>query len=127
LTTNTQELVAIPVTTLGGAFGDSELQVLAGQTVPEGSNPDEETAPSGFEQGQLGLGGGSGGTVEREYIWGPGDNGFDELLVQYDAGGHEAWAIQDGGGDLVALCDLKGLDNQGSPSIGLPPPLIHVL
>jgi hypothetical protein len=90
---------------------------LASQTVPEGSNPDEETAPSGFEQGQLGLGGGSGGTVEREYIWGPGDNGFDELLVQYDAGGHEAWAIQDGGGDLVALCDLKGLDNQGSPSI----------
>jgi hypothetical protein len=110
-----QELVTDPVTPLGGAAGDPGLEALASQTVPEGSNPDEQTAPSGFEQGQ--LGGGSGGTVEREYIWGPGDNGFDELLVQYDAGGNEAWAIQDGGGDLVALCDLKGLDNQGSPSI----------
>ncbi|MCC7390710.1 MAG: hypothetical protein IT431_18335 [Phycisphaerales bacterium] len=112
-----QELVTDPVTPLGGAAGDPGLEALASQTVPEGSNPDEQTAPSGFEQGQLGMGGGSGGTVEREYIWGPGDNGFDELLVQYDAGGNEAWAIQDGGGDLVALCDLKGLDNQGSPSI----------
>ncbi len=48
--------------------------------------------------------------VEREYIWGPGDKGVDELLVQFD---HTAdrkpwWVIQDGGGDggdVVAVCD----------------------
>ncbi len=45
--------------------------------------------------------------VEREYIWGPGDKGVDELLVQFD---HTVdrkpwWVIQDDGGDVVAVCD----------------------
>ncbi|MFG0243500.1 MAG: polymorphic toxin-type HINT domain-containing protein [Phycisphaerales bacterium JB054] len=105
-----QELVTNPITTLGGASGDPELEALASQTVAPESNPDEATAPSGYEQGQLTLGGSGGavGVVEREYVWGPGDNGFDELLVQYDKFGNEAWAIQDAGGDLVAMCDLGG-------------------
>jgi len=41
-------------------------------------------------------------------VWGPGDQGFDELLVQYNGLGDEFWAIMDAGGDLVALCDLGG-------------------
>jgi len=54
---------------------------------------------------------GGGQAVEylsREYVWGPGDQGFDELLVQYNGLGDEFWAIMDAGGDLVALCDLGG-------------------
>lgn len=110
-----QEVVTLPVVSLGGATGDPQLESLASQTVPVDSNPDEQTAPAAYEEGQLATGGGggtSGGTVEREYVWGPGDSGsgggFDELLVQYDASGAEAWAIQDAGGDLVAMCDLGG-------------------
>jgi hypothetical protein len=45
--------------------------------------------------------------LEREYLWGPGDRGVDELLVQFD---HTAerkpwWVIQDDGGDVVAVCE----------------------
>jgi hypothetical protein len=46
--------------------------------------------------------------VEREYVWGPGDNGLDEILVQYDLERKPFWMIQDGGGDVVAMCDLAG-------------------
>ncbi|MBK7406254.1 MAG: hypothetical protein IPJ41_17020 [Phycisphaerales bacterium] len=113
-----QELVTNPTVTLGGAQGNSELETLASQSITPGTNPDQQTAPSAYEQGQLLLGGGGGGavlgTVQREYVWGPGDNGFDELLVQYDQSGDEAWAIQDAGGDLVAMCDLNGDDGQGN-------------
>jgi hypothetical protein len=59
------------------------------------------------EEGQIG-GGTAAEHLEREYVWGPGDNGFDELLVQYDSAGAAWWAIMDAGGDLVALCDLNG-------------------
>lgn len=115
-----QELVTNPTITLGGAQGDPTLEALASQTVPLDANPDEQSAPSGYEQGQLEMSGGGGGgavlgTVQREYVWGPGDNGFDELLVQYNQSGAEAWAIQDAGGDLVAMCDLGGDDGLGNP------------
>src|SRR5690606_30735722 len=53
------------------------------------------------EEGQIG-GGTAAEHLEREYVWGPGDNGFDELLVQYDGAGGAWWAIMDAGGDLVA-------------------------
>jgi len=59
------------------------------------------------EEGQIG-GGTAAEHLEREYVWGPGDNGFDELLVQYDNTGAAWWAIMDAGGDLVALCDFGG-------------------
>jgi hypothetical protein len=42
----------------------------------------------------------------REYVWGPGDWGVDELLVQYDAARRATWPILDSGGDVTALCDL---------------------
>lgn len=59
------------------------------------------------EQNQVG-GGTATPYLAREYVWGLGDNGFDELLVQYDGSGNAWWAIMDGGGDLVALCDFGG-------------------
>ena len=48
------------------------------------------------------------GGMEREYIWGPGDNDLDELLVQFDINRAPWWMIQDSGGDIVAMCDLNG-------------------
>jgi hypothetical protein len=42
----------------------------------------------------------------REYVWGPGDWGVDELLVQYDAARRATWPILDSGGEVIALCDL---------------------
>ncbi|MBX3382608.1 MAG: hypothetical protein KF864_03765 [Phycisphaeraceae bacterium] len=46
--------------------------------------------------------------LAREYVWGPGDWGVDELLVQYDQGRRASWPLQDAGGDVIALCDLGG-------------------
>ena len=115
-----QEFVTNPVVTLGGAGGDPVLETLAAESVATGANPDQQTAPAPYEQSQLTLGGGGAvsGTVQREYVWGPGDSGsgggFDELLVQYDRDGEEAWAIQDAGGDLAAMCDLNGDDGGGN-------------
>jgi hypothetical protein len=45
--------------------------------------------------------------LEREYLWGPGDRGVDELLVQFDHTANRGawWVIQDDGGDVVAVCD----------------------
>ncbi|MCL4742682.1 MAG: hypothetical protein KJZ54_10820 [Phycisphaerales bacterium] len=105
--------------------GDPELEALALATVEPGT--DEQATPLAFEQGQVellsgggGPGGGGGGgggikppRIDREYVWGPGDNGLDELLVQYDRYGDEWWAIMDAGGDLVALCDLFGEGQYG--------------
>jgi hypothetical protein len=66
-----------------------------------------------FEQGQVAAAAGGGGPsgeiavgVAREYVWGPGDRGIDELLVQYDKNRKAWYAIQDAGGDVVALCDV---------------------
>ncbi len=69
-----------------------------------------------FEQGQVAaaLSGGGGLSTEiavgvaREYVWGPGDRGIDELLIQYDQNRKAWYAIQDAGGDVVALCDVPG-------------------
>lgn len=52
-------------------------------------------------------------TLQREYVWGPGDNGFDEPVMVFE--GHEHadrepawWPIVDSSGDVVALCDVNG-------------------
>jgi len=108
-----QELVLNPTTTLGGAQGNQTLESIASQTVNPETNPSTASAPAGYEEGQQGLSGGGALFVAREYVWGPGDAGFDELLVQYDQVGDEAWAVVDAGGDLVAMCDLNGTDSQG--------------
>lgn len=46
--------------------------------------------------------------VYREYVWGPGDRGVDEILVSYDSGYHAWWCLTDLKGDLVGLCDQGG-------------------
>ena len=50
-------------------------------------------------------------TLRREHVWGPGDNGFDELLIQFDGPDWETrnigwWSLHDASGDLVGLFDL---------------------
>ena len=77
-------------------------------------NLDGDTATLGVENEQMeaASSGGGGGvsppgvTLEREYIWGPGNNGVDELLVQYDRSREAWWVLQDAGLDAIALCDL---------------------
>ncbi len=110
-----QEVVIDPLADGDSAMnsGDPGLSALAAATMPPplpGQNLDGSAAPLALEEGQIEGAASSSpppttGTA-REYIWGPGDSGFDELLVQYDEYGNAAWAIQDLAGDLVALCDL---------------------
>ncbi|MBK9189920.1 MAG: hypothetical protein IPM33_13340 [Phycisphaerales bacterium] len=40
--------------------------------------------------------------LAREYVWGPGDWGVDELLVQYDTNRRATWPLQDAGGNVIA-------------------------
>lgn len=90
-------------------------------TVPSGTlgSGDCSANPMSFESGQLenptpgvGLTGEplptSSGGVEREYVWGLGDNGLDGIHVQYDIERKAYWMIQEAGGDVVAMCDLAG-------------------
>jgi hypothetical protein len=46
--------------------------------------------------------------LSREYVWGPGDRGVDELLAQFDEFDQAWFVLQDEGGDAIALCDLGG-------------------
>jgi len=113
-----QEVVSDPVKVLNLALGseDPQLQLLAMQSVEPGADMDGDAAPMALETGQLeGMGGdppiGGPPTVtrmSREYIWGPGDNGIDELLVQFDPQRLPTWPLQDAGGDIVALCSAGG-------------------
>lgn len=50
----------------------------------------------------------------RQYIWGPGDGGIDELLMIIDGNDESWWAIMDETGDLVALANttLEGQPGQ---------------
>jgi hypothetical protein len=91
-----------------------ELGQILNQTNGASATPtDGESTPVAFEQGQVAAAAGGGGPsgeiavgVAREYVWGPGDRGIDELLVQYDKNRKAWYAIQDAGGDIVALCDV---------------------
>ncbi len=76
-------------------------------------NLDGSVATLGTEESQSGGTGGGGGppagsVLNREYVWGPGDRGVDELLVQYDINRAPTWPLQDAGLDAIALCDLGG-------------------
>ncbi len=79
-------------------------------------DPGEPGEPG--EPGDPGGPGGPGGPdrwLDREYIWGPGDRGLDELLAQYDRHGLPSWPVQDQGADAIALLDLGGVD--GAPRV----------
>lgn len=110
-----QELVIDPVLSLGEALtsGDPELELLAGQLSSQSGEPlDPSTTPGELEETQIqnledpGNPIPTSATLAREYVWGPGDNGLDELLVQFGTDRKRWWVIQDAGGDVVAICDV---------------------
>ncbi len=106
----------------GGAALQGEAQLIASNAAEE---LDGAATPAMLESAQLGEGDGGGASqmngtsmtpgtttmLAREYVWGPGDWGVDELLVQYDAARRATWPILDPGGDVIALCDLGGANN----------------
>ncbi len=54
---------------------------------------------------------GTADQLRREYVWGGGDAGFDELLVQHDGDEWAErnagwWSLFDTAGNMAALCDL---------------------
>ncbi|MBK9187377.1 MAG: hypothetical protein IPM33_00320 [Phycisphaerales bacterium] len=71
---------------------------------------DGAATPASLESQSLELqssGGPSNGSLTdtylaREYVWGPGDWGVDELLVQCDTNRRATWPLQDAGGDVIA-------------------------
>lgn len=102
-----QEVVSDNVASLALAqsSGDSGLQGLAEESTNL-SNPDGTSAPLNLGKGQIPDP--SGRNILREYVWGPGDNGPDELLLQTGELDDEYWCLVDGGGDLVALVEVQG-------------------
>lgn len=102
-----QELTIDPVLSVQGAGGSGNpgLQQAAGQAAGSGEGApgaDPQTATTKVEGAQttpavIAL------PIKREYVWGPGDKGVDELWVQYDAYRIPWWMVTDEGGDVVAL------------------------
>lgn len=97
-----QEILNDEAPTLEGAAmsGDSGTQNLAAGSTNE-NNPESSSTPMSLEKGinpePVTR------DIYREYVWGPGDMGPDELLLQTDELDDEYWCLMDGGGDLVAL------------------------
>lgn len=103
-----QEVISDPVINMEAAqsSGDPGLEELATSSTLE-SSPDGSNAPLALQNGQLDpipL----SRNIHREYVWGPGDNGFDEILLQTDHMDDEYWCLQDDGGDLIALVTVVG-------------------
>lgn len=103
-----QEIRANPVSNIASATSSTDpgLQALAASSTNQ-PNPDGSNAPMLLESGQLNPVPYSR-NIYREYVWGPGDNGFDEILLQTDELDDEYWCLQDGGGDLAALVTVTG-------------------
>jgi YD repeat-containing protein len=124
-----QEVIIDPAVSLDGALAGEGGAALQGEAQLIASNAAEEldgaATPAMLESVQLGEGDGGGASqmngtsmtpgtttmLAREYVWGPGDWGVDELLVQYDAARRATWPILDSGGDVIALCDLGNPNN----------------
>ncbi|HEX2837022.1 MAG TPA: hypothetical protein VHN77_02725 [Phycisphaerales bacterium] len=117
------EVVTDPMEGLALAMSSGgEGQAEAQQAYAAEPELEGESLPVSVQQGQEGGGGGGsqnsssgnpqtpigGVTLSREYIWGPGDAGLDELLVQFGVSREAAWPVHDAGGDMVALCDTGG-------------------
>lgn len=100
-----QEIINTPVlNAMAASTPGSGLQGLAAQTTTSGE--DTATATMGLQGGQLDPQ--LSRNIHREYVWGPGDGGVDEILLQTDEADEEYWCIQDAGGDLVALAVVDG-------------------
>jgi hypothetical protein len=69
------------------------------------TDPDSIDGPLGFESNQQDMPVPPTNYVSREYVWGPGDNGVDELLCQWAWPSRDVpwWVISNAGGDCVAL------------------------
>jgi hypothetical protein len=109
-----QEVVSDPLSNLNMAISseDPQLQAAAVQIdATSGGELDGSATPATLETLELG---GPGyevlplARVEREYVWGPGDWGVDELLAQYDVNRRASWPMQDAGGDVIGLLDRGG-------------------
>ncbi len=100
------DVLTLDVTIIGGIGGNSALQSMANQTTPSGVEVDESGTTAGFEEAQVQSGMTQPRQIHREYVWGPGDNGYDEILVYYDNQTDSWWPIQDPGGDLVAITTI---------------------
>lgn len=120
-----QEVVSDPLESLALAGSSSNAQVQSAASTSQSSQAqaasgevDESATPLTVEQAQLsGQSQSQNQTpsmslsrLEREYIWGPGDGvaGVDELVAQFDVERSPWWVVQDGGGDIVALCGSGG-------------------
>ncbi|MBX3410065.1 MAG: hypothetical protein KF859_09300 [Phycisphaeraceae bacterium] len=109
-----QEIIIDPLLPMSMALsgeGGSQLQSAANQVAFNADQPlDGAATPATLEHQAL-LGESMPATVTylaREYVWGPGDRGVDELLVQFDAARKAWWMLVDGGGDVVAMCEKIG-------------------
>ncbi|MFN7559186.1 MAG: hypothetical protein ACK5RX_07490 [bacterium] len=80
-----------------------ELAALNNNTVE--TDPDSIDVPLGFESNQQDQPAPPTNYVSREYVWGPGDNGVDELLCQWAFPSRQTpwWVLGNAGGDSVAL------------------------
>lgn len=115
-----QEVIVDPVASMNMAMsGESGLELQAAATTLALNSEEEldgSATPAALESQSLetqSSGGPSNETITdtylaREYVWGPGDWGVDELLAQYDTNRRASWPLQDAGGDVIALCDLVG-------------------
>lgn len=91
----------------------SRVSTASGGLTQQAGEPlDPSTTPGELEETQIqnledpGNPIPTSATLAREYVWGPGDNGLDELLVQFGEDRKRWWVIQDAGGDVVAICDV---------------------
>ncbi|MCC6660711.1 MAG: hypothetical protein IT437_07470, partial [Phycisphaerales bacterium] len=101
-----QEVVTDPLDGDADAAMAGDPGALAALAAEPGLDGDAASAPSQASQAQAPAPPTTG--LVREYVWGPGDNGVDELLAQYGPNREPTWVIQDAGLDVVALCDLGG-------------------
>ncbi|MEM8757185.1 MAG: hypothetical protein AAGF47_05310 [Planctomycetota bacterium] len=81
------DVVSDGVITLGGATASPLLQTLADANTPAGAAVDPSNTTASFEEAQDLEGIAAERQVHREYVWGPGNNGYDELIVCYDRDG----------------------------------------
>lgn len=95
--------------------GGSELEAAA-EAIEANSEEELDGAatPAALEQMQVSneyTNGGGTVYLSREYVWGPGDWGIDEIVAQYDEARRVTFPLQDASGDVIALADLGGASN----------------
>ena len=102
---------------LSGSSASSKLESLQLQALSGGNGTIGGGGGGGFPPETLLL---TSNTTSRQYIWGPGDQGIDELVAQIDVAGRAIFALQDASGDPVAWADA-GPVSVASPMIGVGP------